>query len=515
MIEFKDFCNSLIMNDSVFYKRINDKIEYYSYGCPDSRWDLETIINNFDLDSIKDNTIFIDTCAATEPQEIISKRLVSKLSKLYPNHKLIVSGCGVNYDFEYYSKYGLALKNSEKFNLGNYLFKVIEHDKFKTPHAFGSVKIQDGCFRNCSYCYICKARPHYLFSYEEISKQIRACIDNGETDILLFGTEICDWKDHDNHDLVWLCKKILKDFREITSLKLDSINPRFDNIEALIELIKKEPKFHSELDLSVQSCSNTMIKSVNRFYTVEKLKWIKELCADRLFISYQLIIGLPGETEELWKESFNNLKELNPNLITLCQFSPRKGTLAYTMPNQIPQKIKEKRELIIRKNFNTVDYDLAKQFAKYRPFGSYELIEANLYDFNEVVKLFNKLKSKENAKDIVIVNNFDYSKDQSDLELNIKLLILNFGVRIITKIKLNSEIINKFNLLEYSHAMPTFLDIDFDYVEDNVDMYKLISLFRDIKKYNLNNVNLVLKKLWDIGNRDLVLTLKNDFGFTF
>ena len=62
MEQYTNICNSLVMNDSIWYKKISDNLEYYSYGCPDSRWDLETIIYQLDLDSIKEPTIFIDTC---------------------------------------------------------------------------------------------------------------------------------------------------------------------------------------------------------------------------------------------------------------------------------------------------------------------------------------------------------------------------------------------------------------------------------------------------------------------
>lgn len=365
-MSYQTLCNSLTLNDSVFYKRISDKLEFYSYGCHDSRWDLETITGQINLNSLEEDIVIIDVCAAVDVQEEISKSVVDKISKIYPDKKIIITGCGITYNRDFYSKYGMTLDNHQKFDLSNYPFKSIERDIFKITHSHGAIKIQDGCFNKCTYCAIKNFRCHYTYSEEEIFKQVETSIDNGINDILLFGTEICEWH-HNNKDLVNLCKDLIERFPQIT-IRLDSINPGFGRIFDLIELIKSEPRMKKDIDLSVQSCSNKILKSINRFYNVNKLFEINKRIDNSIYVAYQLITGLPGETENIFLESLSNLKKINPSLVTVCAFSERKNTQLYNAKNAIPKDIAEQRKTIIQNTFAAKDKGIYLEFAKYKPY---------------------------------------------------------------------------------------------------------------------------------------------------
>jgi threonylcarbamoyladenosine tRNA methylthiotransferase MtaB len=501
-LNYKDMCNSLIMNDSVWYKKVTDNIEYYSYGCPDSRWDLETILGQLDLSSIKSPTIFVDTCCGIDLQEEISKTVVRNLHAVHPEKRLILLGCGVNYNKQYYEKYGLSLDNFEKFDIDRYPFKSIKRDVFTIPHEYGAIKIQDGCGHNCTYCIICKVRPHHTFSYAEIDRQIRTCINNGWTDILLFGTDICLYM-YESHDLVDLIQHILNTFSEVTSIKLDSINPGYNRIYDLIDLIKSEPRLQKDLDLAIQSCSDTILKLVGRTHTFSDLKKIIEYAGNDIFIANQLITGLPGETEELFNENVKRIKELNPQLITLCPYSKRKGTKAAEAQDQVPHDIAQKREDILRKMFNTSEETSQSEFNAYKPDIKKDychVIYADIYTFDGFVKAYKECEKYYKTKDVVVVYKYDRDKSWHILEPNAKMLLVTFEAKLIADITIDDDLLENLKVEDFADYIPTFVNISFDKLKEKHNENKIINFFKAIKEYNLDDIKKVLRQFIEYGN---------------
>ena len=152
--DYRSYCNHLIVNDEVFYKKVGEKIELYSYGCPDSIWDLETIAHCIDQDKLDDTIIFIDTCCAIDIQEDISKRVVDRITSVYPDKKIYITGCDIEYDRAYYDGLGILFDNKEKFDYHNSYKGILKDalDPINATHMSGFVKISDGCNYNCSYC---------------------------------------------------------------------------------------------------------------------------------------------------------------------------------------------------------------------------------------------------------------------------------------------------------------------------------------------------------------------------
>jgi threonylcarbamoyladenosine tRNA methylthiotransferase MtaB len=340
----------------IYHNKISDNIDVFSADCTVSLSDAEKIINSLDLNDLINESgyIFFDTCAVTESAHNKCKQLVKNLAAKYPKRKFILTGCGVNYDKNFYSIYGTALTNQEKFNILNYGFLSKNNNKtilLNKQKQFGVVKIEDGCYNNCSYCVVNKIRPHYQVPYEEIKKEISYLLKQGKKNIILAGTEISSYN-YEDMDLISLCKIILKDFPEINSLKLDPIDPASKIIIPLIEFIKQESKMDNKIFLCTQSCSDSILKSMRRRHNVKRLYELNKIADDKIDFVYQLIIGFPGETDELFQETLNNLKELKPIEVDVMLFSPRVGTDAYNMPNKIDKKIIKKRQEIIYKLYN-------------------------------------------------------------------------------------------------------------------------------------------------------------------
>lgn len=492
--EYIRFCNTLLINDEIFYRKFNDKIELYAYGCPDSIWDLEVIASGIDSEKLEEPIIFIDTCAAIDKQEAVSKRVVDRLTKIYPDRKIFITGCGVNYEPEYYKDKGICFDNFQKFNLENYNLPLKDNYKFtQANHESGFIKISDGCDLNCSYCAIKNFRPKYMMSYNEIATQIERSIAAGNTDICLFGTEICSYNYRDM-DLVSLIKTILSDFICITSIKLDSINPGYKRINDLINLIKEEPIMQKELDLAVQSCSDSVLKRMHRPYSVEQIKNVVKQC-NGLDIQFQLITGFPGETEEEFNESLEVIKELAPNRITLCPFSVRTGTEAYLLDNQVPHEIAEEREYkLVETVSNETNQEIEKEglrkFNEYKKCGDNtntlyfipkEDLVSDLYDTENFVNLFKNLEEFEKQEKYEWFNltniKFDPNRDIGDLSTNLKLLILRFGARPYIIINVNDETIKTNYPRLLTNDILSFVEFKFEDLETTTED-EIINFFK-------------------------------------
>lgn len=346
--------NYINNNDSIeiYHSRVSDNIDIFSADCTVSSSDAEKLVNIIELRGLEDNNkngyVIFDTCAVTESAHKKCKSLAQKIYKKYYNRQLIFTGCGVSYEKEFYNSLGMTINNQEKakfFACNEHLGKdIILLNKQKD---FGIVKIEDGCYNNCAYCIVHKIRPHYQVPYEDIKNNIKALINNGKKNIILAGTEITSYCYMDLN-LVLLCKKILNDFPEIEHLKIDPIDPAPSIVVPLIEFIKQEKRMDKEIILCTQSCCDTILKNMRRRHTVKRLHELNELSDNIIKFIYQIIVGFPGETDELFNETLNNIKELKPVDIDLMVFSPRIGTDAYSMHGQIDGYTILKRKNILQ-----------------------------------------------------------------------------------------------------------------------------------------------------------------------
>ena len=519
-----------------YHNEINDKIDLYTVGCEISEWDGEKISYMINPEELDEEIILVNTCAVTEFAQSGSEKLAERLRKLYPNKKIYFLGCGVNYNKEYYSKLGIALTNQEKFNITNY---GVTDNNYYNNYRFslnqhrdvGMVKIEDGCYNNCAYCIIHKIRPHYMMPYEKIYKQIRELLYQGKKTIQLIGTEICSYKS-DGMNLTTLCERILKDFPELSGLVLGALDPASKQIDSLINLIKKEPRVYNVLYLCTQSCSDEILRRMNRRHNVDRLREINRLAGDDVHLVFQLILGFPGETDELFQETIDVIKELKPVDYDAIVFSPRKGTPAYDMPDRVPTEVTDRRERIVydliksytfennqntNRSFAQYEQNGSNNFVKYKPDLSKSVVfYEDLYDTNAVIKLFDTLKNYENeSKDIVIVTNFDLSRDLFDLDVNIKLLTSKFGVKVVTKFLIDDDVMN---FISHTYWIPnvimyrigTYMEFDFKKLE-RTTKEDVIKLFKTSYLYKIDDTDLMAMRLLKAGNHELFKIIVEHF----
>jgi threonylcarbamoyladenosine tRNA methylthiotransferase MtaB len=520
---------------SVYYynNKINN-IDLHTIGCELSEWDGERIVEIIKNDT-KEDVIVVNTCAVTEQSQLASEKVVEKLHYIYPNKKMYITGCGVNYNPDYYKNYGICLPNESKFDCNEYNSNNIIDNGFR--HNIQTdlflIKIQDGCHNKCSYCAINLLRKHpYSIKYDDIKLQVKRAIQENRKHICLIGTEICTYNDGGLR-VSKLCEQILHEFPEIEDISMGALDPASPEVFEIIDLIKREPKMNKTIYLSTQSGSDTILKLMNRRHTVKRLEDIVKYAEGKVFFCWHIIAGFPGETEELWKETIDTLYKLKPIGVDVMPFSAREGTPAYNMVNNndedtINRRVKECYKALDNCCSNFVcpvdiesldkkEYETLCSRNNYYPINIFKdnfftldslnkdnvtehlNIITDLYDIDNVKKIFEILGDNNKKYDnLTFIMNYDINGDDDDLEVNLKLLVFNYGVKIVSNIELTDMLIdnvlsNKFNLRDYIVYKNTYIRF---IPSKTQQTYKKLNIF--LKKLDEEKIYHKEYIMWDI-----------------
>ena len=349
-------------------ENIINNIKTLSFGCRLNALEAEKIQKM--LSSVLKTAILVNTCAVTAEAERQSGQAVRKLARENPNIPIFVTGCAATRNPDLFQQITnvFVIKNKDKMCLTSYLnflkddpclFKNTEithfsHSLPKLSKQF--VQIQNGCNHKCSYCITRLLRGSAIsFEYETILKDVQNAIENGFKEIVLTGVDIASYAK--NGLLISdLCKNLLQDVQGIERLRLSSMDPASPEIFKIINLIHSDKRMMPHMHLSMQSGSDTILKDMHRRHNSETIRRIIKAANKSITFSWDIICGFPGETETLFKETTNLINETKPIKIHAFPFSPRPGTEAAELPNQVNKEISKKRVKIIS--------ELANKFCK-------------------------------------------------------------------------------------------------------------------------------------------------------
>ena len=225
------------------------------------------------------------------------------------------------------------------------------------------IKIQDGCDRFCSYCIIPYARGRVRSRKpEHILSEIQKIAKEGIKEVVITGIHIASYgKDFKQaYRLIDLLEE-MNEIEGIERIRLGSIEPLLITPEFVNRLEKLEKVCH-QFHLSLQSGCDETLKRMNRRYTTEQFKEITKLLRNTFedaILTTDIIVGFPGESEEEFEKTYEFLKEIKFYKMHVFKYSPRKGTKAAVMPNQIDGNKKEERSrrLIELSNQNEKAYN--------------------------------------------------------------------------------------------------------------------------------------------------------------
>ena len=309
----------------------------------------------------------INTCAVTAEAERKSRQTVRKAIKCNPQAKVIVCGCATEKNPASFLENGhtvYALTGAQRKNkvleivqdgmgsspLGAMIEKETSYEEMRLPKCLKTrnfVKIQDGCNRFCSYCIIPYLRGRSRSrSLESAASEI---LQSKAQETVITGIDISEYKDEQGRDLADLMLAV-KDAD--TRLRLGSIEVSLIT-ERFLSVLKQVKRFAPQFHLSLQSGSDSVLKSMNRKYTraeyLEKCRMIYEAFPNAA-ITTDIIVGFPTETEEDFQLSLSIIEEAGFSQIHAFPYSPREGTNAYKKYRELSVAVKKERvERILKK----------------------------------------------------------------------------------------------------------------------------------------------------------------------
>lgn len=210
------------------------------------------------------------------------------------------------------------------------------------------VNINFGCNNFCSYCIVPYVRGRERSrDYKDIVKEVEGLVKQGFKYVTLLGQNVNSYgNDFEDKSInfAFLLKKVAEipgDFR----IKFMTSHPK-DLSEEVIKTISENDKICKVIHLPIQSGSNEILKAMNRKYTREHylglIKLIRKYMPDA-YISTDIIVGFPGETEENFMDTYNLVNEVKYDGVFAFMFSKRSGTVAYSMENQVEESVKKDR----------------------------------------------------------------------------------------------------------------------------------------------------------------------------
>ena len=308
--------------------------------------------------------IIINTCTVTNTADKKCLRTVKSTINKYKDRIIVVTGCSSQNNQDKYSKLDIdiLLGNNDKSKIGLLISNYIKDNriikKFNNTraldfedmfindynHVRAFIKIEDGCDNFCSYCIIPFVRGSVRCkNYDVVLKEAKCLVDNNHKEIVLTGIHTGHYLDsnHDLSDLILDLAKIdgLERIR-ISSIEITELNDKF------LSVLNNCSKLCNHLHIPLQAGSDEVLKLMNRKYDLDYFyKRINEIRSIRpdISITTDIIVGHPGETDELFLKTLETAKRLKFAKIHVFPFSKRDGTKAATMTNQVDEKTKKER----------------------------------------------------------------------------------------------------------------------------------------------------------------------------
>lgn len=364
-------------------------VSFHTLGCKLNFSETSSISNQFEKAGyqvlpydVAADIYVINTCSVTDFADRKCRYEVRKSLRNNPDAHVIIIGCYAQLKPKEISEIpgvSLVLGAAEKFNILHHINQlqdqslinkaiagdVLEANSFIDAFSFGNrtrsfLKVQDGCNYKCSFCTIPLARG------KSRSDTIENAVTNaskiaalGGKEIVLTGvnlgdfgngTEVIEGSRPKKEALFIDLIKELDKVDQIDRYRISSIEPNLLTQE-IIEFVSQSNSFVPHFHIPLQSGSPELLKKMQRRYTVEqyatRIKWIRNYLPNAC-IGVDVIVGFPGESEALFKETYTFLSELDINYLHVFTYSERENTLAATLDGKIDMGVRKKRNKQLR-----------------------------------------------------------------------------------------------------------------------------------------------------------------------
>lgn len=317
----------------------------------------------------KADVYIINTCAVTNTAGSKSRQKIHAAIALNPDALIAVVGCyaqTASEQLEQNANIDILLGSDGKSRLADMIEEGLRkkrpqkiiHDVRKVNvfealpiHRFehqtrAFLKIQDGCNQFCSYCIIPFARgAERSLPEDEVLAIARSLSESGHREIVLSGIHTGRYGNGINSSLCHLMKRMVKEIPKLQRIRISSIEMN-EITDELLEFIKGEEKIARHLHIPVQSANTTVLKNMNRPYTIawfmERVEYIRSLIPD-ISISSDVITGFPQESEEQFQDTLDNIARMRLSFLHVFPYSRRDHTAAAQMSGHLENKIKKER----------------------------------------------------------------------------------------------------------------------------------------------------------------------------
>lgn len=369
------------------------KASYITLGCKLNYAETSTYERNFiraGYESVpwnsKADLYIINTCSVTEHADRKSRNIIRKIHRTAPEATIVVTGCYAQLkrqEVEALEGVSLVFGADEKSSLVKRTLDLIDgkasagpaENEYRTMPsdsatfaAYSSgeertrsfLKVQDGCDNFCAYCTVPFARGRSRsISIDTAVSEAEKIAAAGVKEIVLTGVNTGDFGRKSGESFLELLKR-LNDVEGIERYRISSIEPNLLT-EDIIDWIASGTKFQPHFHIPLQSGSDTVLKDVGRKYTTEffaeKIDYIRNKMNPKpgetypdgslkpsVFFGIDVIAGLPGETDELFQETYDFLKNrIRPAFIHIFPYSRRAGTRSAMRKDQVQDCVKTKR----------------------------------------------------------------------------------------------------------------------------------------------------------------------------
>jgi threonylcarbamoyladenosine tRNA methylthiotransferase MtaB len=365
-------------------KESKGKVAFHTLGCKLNFAETSTIARDFSAKGFEKVTFseaadiyVINTCSVTENADKETKTIIRSALKQNPDAFVAIVGCYAQLKPEEIVKIegvDLVLGATEKFKITDYIHdltkkdlgeihscEIVDADFFVGSYSIGDrtrafLKVQDGCDYKCTYCTIPLARGiSRSDSMESVLRNAKEISEKNIKEIVLTGVNIGDYgkgefgnKKHE-HTFLELVQNLEK-VEGIERLRISSIEPNLLKNET-IDFVANSKTFVPHFHIPLQSGSDKLLGLMKRRYKrdtyTNRVEQIKRIMPQAC-IGVDVIVGFPGETDELFMETYNYLNDMDVSYFHVFTYSERANTEAAEMENVVDRGVRKKRSKMLR-----------------------------------------------------------------------------------------------------------------------------------------------------------------------
>jgi threonylcarbamoyladenosine tRNA methylthiotransferase MtaB len=376
------FAASMTKAKSVAFHTLGCKLNYSETSTISRMMETEGFEKK-EFDDVADVYV-INTCSVTDNADKECRQLVRRIQRKSPESLVVITGCYAQLKPKEIAEIpgvDLVLGAAEKFNIASHIKELSKGDSAKissceieevngfiasysiNDRTRTFLKVQDGCDYTCSFCTIPMARGKSRSdTIENVIANAKEIAAGGSKEIVLTGVNLGDFSPPtpQREDLIQPLKFEKENFfsliqqldkvEGIERYRISSIEPNLLTNE-IIEFVSKSKKFMPHFHIPLQSGSNKILGLMRRRYKrelyAERVALIKELMP-HCCIGVDVIVGFPGETEELFTETFDFLHSLDISYLHVFTYSERDHTHALTLKPVVPINIRHERNKTLR-----------------------------------------------------------------------------------------------------------------------------------------------------------------------